>query len=371
MTLRGALSETAGDAKMTGSIAAAAAKAPVVAEDFLVPSDTADILLHVRNKRMASTHAVSPERAIVMVHGATYSSGSLFDVPLGGFSFMDYLAARGFDVYALDVRGYGGSTRPPEMEGEPERNPPIGRTDIGVRDLHSAVEFVLKKLNIAKLNILAMSWGGSVAGAYTSRNNDKVVKLALVAPLWLSATPLPLDPGGRLGAYRYVPVSETRKRWLSAAPEDKRDDLIPHGWFDAWAEASLATDPAAAAKKPRTMRAVNGPLIDVREYWNAGKSLYRPQDITVPVLLTHAEWDIDTPIDVPQSLFLSLTGAPYRRWVEIGEGTHMVLLEKNRVQAFEAIADFLEENFAPAGADSAIGSGQRATPRAAVSRRTS
>jgi pimeloyl-ACP methyl ester carboxylesterase len=357
---------------MTRSIASAAAATSVLATDFLIPSDTADIALHVRNKRMASTRSASAERVIVMMHGATYSSGSLFDVPLGGFSFMDYLAVRGFDVYALDVRGYGGSTRPPEMEEEPERNPPIGRTDIGVRDLHSAVEFVLRKLDIAKLNVLGMSWGGSVAGAYTSRNNDKVAKLALVAPLWLCATPLPLDPGGHLGAYRNVPVSETRARWLSAAPEHKRDGLIPDGWFDAWAEASLATDPAACAKNPRTMRAVNGPVIDVREYWNAGKSLYRPQEITVPVLLTHAEWDIDTPIDVPQSLFLSLTGAPYRRWVEIGEGTHMVLLEKNRLQAFEAIADFLEESYAPACAGAPSASEQRGVPcAAAVSGRSS
>jgi hypothetical protein len=37
--------------------------------------------------------------------------------------------------------------------------------------------------------------------------------------------------------------------------------------------------------------------------------------------------------------------ARYRRWVEIGEGTHMVLLEKNRLQAFHAINQFLSERY--------------------------
>ncbi|AEI42834.1 putative alpha/beta hydrolase fold protein [Paenibacillus mucilaginosus 3016] len=68
----------------------------------------------------------------------------------------------------------------------------------------------------------------------------------------------------------------------------------------------------------------------------------------MPVLLVHAEWDIDVPLELAQSFFTSLTGAVYRRWVEIGEGTHMVLLEKNRLQAFQAIQVFLDEEYSPA-----------------------
>ncbi|WP_258169052.1 alpha/beta hydrolase [Paenibacillus sp. AR247] len=68
----------------------------------------------------------------------------------------------------------------------------------------------------------------------------------------------------------------------------------------------------------------------------------------MPVLLVHAEWDIDVPLDLAQNFFTSLTGAVYRRWVEIGEGTHMVLLEKNRMQAFQAIRSFMDESYIPA-----------------------
>lgn len=322
---------------------ASAHKPDLIVEDLMIPSDTAGIALHLRNKRPAALDAISAERTVLMMHGATYSSGSLFDVPLGGFSFMDFLAANGYDVYAVDVRGYGGSTRPLEMDAPPDENAPLVRTDVGVRDLASAVDFILKRRGITRLNLVAMSWGGSVAGAYTVRNNDKVLKLALVAPLWLLDGPAPIDSGGPLGAYRKVAVMDFKERWLAAAPEPARASLLPEGWFELWANAALATDPQGNAASPRVMRAVNGPILDIREYWAAGRTLYDPGEIRVPVLLTHAEWDRDVPIGSAQNLFLSLKGAPYRRWVEVGEGTHMVLLEKNRLQVFDAVRQFFTE----------------------------
>ncbi|WP_027525607.1 alpha/beta hydrolase [Bradyrhizobium sp. Ec3.3] len=320
----------------------------LVVEDFMIPSDTAGISLHLRNKRAAAQKAFSAERTILMVHGATYSSASLFDVPLGGRSFMDHLAVQGYDVFALDVRGYGGSTRPPEMNAPAQDSEPLVRTDVAVRDLTSAVEHILKRRGIPRLNLVAMSWGGSVAGAYTASNNGKVLKLALIAPLWLLKTPAPIDSGGALGAYRKVPVLDFRERWLAAAPEAARESLVPEGWFERWAEASLATDAQGNAERPRVMRAVNGPIQDIRDYWAAGKAFYDASDIRVPVLLVHAEWDRDVTMASTQDFFLSLKRAPYRRWVEIGEGTHMVLLEKNRLQAFDAVSQFLAEAYAPA-----------------------
>jgi len=38
-----------------------------------------------------------------------------------------------------------------------------------------------------------------------------------------------------------------------------------------------------------------------------------------------------------------LKTAPFRRWIEIGEGTHMIVLEKNRWQVINAIVEFLRE----------------------------
>ena len=41
--------------------------------------------------------------------------------------------------------------------------------------------------------------------------------------------------------------------------------------------------------------------------------------------------------------FAKLMNAPYKRMVEIGEGTHTILLEKNRLQLFREVQAFLDE----------------------------
>jgi pimeloyl-ACP methyl ester carboxylesterase len=321
----------------------------ILFEEHRIQSDTPGIELYVRNKRPRGMTSFVPGTTIVMVHGATYSSGSLYDVALGGFSFMDYLASRGFDVFAVDVRGYGHSTRPKEMEEDPSGNPPAIDTDVGVRDFSNTIDFVRRHRGLEKVNVFAMSWGGTVTGAFTAKNPGKVRKLAVLAPQWLSEKPIPIDFGGELVAYRLVPVQETLPRWLGTAPEHARQTIIPKGWFDQWARATLAEDPwsAQTGKSPGRLRATNGPIADIRRYWRAGAPYYNPSDIAVPVLLLHGEWDLDVPIELAQQYFLELKSAPYRRWVEIGEATHMALLEKNRIQAFRAIVDFFDEDYRP------------------------
>lgn len=312
----------------------------VISESLMIDSDTAGIQLHIRRKYLRSTTPFNADNTLVMVHGATYSSGSLYDVRLDGLSFMDSLALRGLNVYAVDVRGYGHSTRPPEMDAPPEDNAPLFGTETGVRDLAQAVTWVRQSLGLERVQIFGMSWGGSVAAAYTSLNNDQVNRLVVLAPQWVNDQGSRLDEGGALGAYRRVAVGESKMRWLNAAPENHRHDLIPEGWFEAWAEASLAEDPQNQQTQPATLRAVNGTVQDVRDYWSVNRPFYQPQNITRPVLLVHGEWDADVPLRLMTPYFTAFTSSPERRWVEIGEATHMMLMEKNRLQVFRAVADF-------------------------------
>lgn len=320
--------------------------AAIVSERRMIPSDTAGIDLQLINTHPAGPHASAPERTLVMMHGATFPSASLFDVPVGGESFMDALARAGYDVWAVDARGYGGSTRPPEMVRPPEGAAPLTQARVAVRDLRAAVDFVCRHRGVARVNLLGMSWGGSVAGLFAAEAGDRLEKLVLVTPLWLSNGPRRIDPGGPLGAYRVVDVRAFETGWRVAAPEAERQALIPEGWFDAWAQATLATDPEAPL--PGTIRAPAGAVQDVREHWTAGRPLYDPSAIGCPVLVLAAEWDIDVPIEMAHDLFTRLGTTPYKRLVEIGAGTHMVLMEKNRSQAFDAVIGFLNERFAPA-----------------------
>jgi len=323
--------------------AARADEAKLETESYLIPSADPGIQLYVRNKHAAGMTGFAADKILLYVHGATYPSETAFDLPLGGLSMMDYLARRGLDVWLVDVRGYGGSTRPPEMDQPAAANPPIVDTPVAVSDAGAAVDHILKKRGVAKLNLMGWSWGTSIMGMYTVAHNDKVNRLALYAPLWLFSTRPIIGGDGPLGAYRAVSRDSAKQRWLSGVAEDKKADLIPAGWFEQWADATWATDPVGARQTPPVLRAPNGVLQDLRTYWTAGKPQYDPADIRVPTLLIHAEWDADLPSDQTRGYFAKLTNTPYKRYVEIGEGTHTVIMERNRMQLFRGVADFLTE----------------------------
>ena len=101
-------------------------------------------------------------------------------------------------------------------------------------------------------------------------------------------------------------------------------------------------------QNPPVLRAPNGVVADGAKYWANGIIPWKVENITVPVLLIKAEWDQDTPAYMAQALFPKLTGAPYKRYVEIGEGTHSVIMEKNRMSLFREVQLFLDESRAPA-----------------------
>lgn len=315
----------------------------LIMEETRIPADSKGIELYLRNKRPADITKFAPERVLLYVHGATYPSETAFDLQLNGFSWMDYLACRGFDVHLVDLRGYGRSTRPAEMSKPPEENGPIVNTAVAIRDVDSAVNHLLAKRHLDKLNLLGWSWGTSIMGSYAAANPEKVARLVLYAPLWLRKTPSQLGGDGPLGAYRSVTMDQARTRWLNGVPQEKQADLVPPGWFDSWAQATWATDPDSGNWNPPVLRAPNGVVQDVREYWAAGMPYYDPRAIAAPTLLVHGEWDQDTPGYMAQAIFGLLENAAWKRLVVIGEGTHTVIMEKNRLQLFREVQLFLEE----------------------------
>lgn len=316
----------------------------LVTEEMMVKTPDAGIDIYVRNKRPADMTAFRPEQTVLYVHGATYPSETAFDLKLDGLSWMEYIASRGYDVWLLDLRGYGKSSRPREMAEKPDANPPIVTGQTAVKDIGTAVDFILKHRNIPRLNLLGWSWGTTLMATYTTQNASKVERLVLYAPSWIRQTPSLVQTGaGKLGAYRMVTRDQARERWYTGVPEDKKASLIPAGWFDAWADATFATDSDGATMNPPVLRAPNGVVQDGMEFFGAGKPYYDPSKITAPTLLVHAEWDRDTPPYMAQTLFPLLVNSPGKRYVALAEGTHTIIMERNRLKLFEAVQAFLDE----------------------------
>ncbi len=318
----------------------------IVTEEFMVPTPASGVEVFLRSKRPEGL-AASPGRTVLFCHDATYPAHSTFDLPLAGVSWMDYIAGRGFDVWCLDLPGYGRSTRPAAMSQPPEANPPLLRGEEAVAALGAAAAFIRQQRGIPRCILIAWSWGCSLIARYATENAGLAERLVLYAPQWLREGPNPASAGAgtgaQLGAYRSVTQAQARERWLNGVPEAARAGLIPPGWFEHWAGVTWATDPEGLRRNPPVLRAPNGVLADSAEYWQAGRPWWDPSKVTVPTLLVTAEWDRDTPPSMATAIFPLLTNSPGKRCVLLAEGTHTMLMERNRGALYQAVQVFLEE----------------------------
>ncbi len=310
-------------------------------EEFKVRTRDPDVEIYLRNKRAEAAMNPGPERTLLFIHGVTFASSAVFDLPLGGESWMDFIASRGFDVWCMDIRGYGRSTRLPEMAQPAAANPPVLDAATATGDLADAVDFILARRGIPRLSILAWSWGTVLAARFAGENPERVGRLALYAPVWLWQGPGP-SPSAPPGAWRGVTQAAARAGWLGQAPEAHREALIPSGWFEQWAASVWATDPEGARMDPPLLRVPNGPLAEVTANWAAARPPFDPSRIAAPTLLVVGEWDRTTPPAQALALFPLLTNAADRRLVVLSEGTHSLFLERKRGALFRTVQAFLE-----------------------------
>jgi len=314
------------------------ADAGIVTETFMIPALDPGIQLHVRNKHLGNQRGYGADNIILFVHGATYPSETGFDLDVPGGSWLEYVAYRNFDVYAVDIRGYGRSTRPAAMDQPPGANPPFSTTREAIRDVSAAVDFILKRRGVSKINLLGWSWGTTIMGGYAAENPEKVQRLVLYAPVWTPVREITFE-----GAYRLVNRDAARVQSIRGIPPDRVEDVSPTAWFDKWWAANLATDPQSSSHNPPALRAPNGVMHDLKNFWGAGKPTYDPAAIRAPTLVIVGEWDGITPPSMAQDLFGQLTGAKNRRLVLLSEGSHAMALEKNRMHLIREVQHFLEE----------------------------
>jgi pimeloyl-ACP methyl ester carboxylesterase len=317
------------------------AGAETVTEEFKIASKWPGQNLYLRNKHPAALYDVRAEKTVLFLHGATYPAHSSFDMAVDGQSWMDWMAARGYDVYSLDIRGYGKSAHPPEMSQTPEANPPVVDTADAIDDVTRAVDFILSRRNAQRIVLVGWSWGATLAGGFANGAQDKVERLVLYAPQWLRDVTPPTDADlARVPAWRQVDPRDARDIWLKAVPEAKREATLSKAVFADWLKATIASDPEPAV--PNTVRAPNGVVLDTMRFWASGKPRWNPERLSVPALVIQGEWDAEAPPSMGMKLFNRMTGSPFKRYVMVGEATHAALIEKNRKQLYQAVAEFLE-----------------------------
>ncbi len=341
-----------------GRRASAGAPPSIVRSELFVTSDSG-IRIHVRELRTTTTPARKPAvsgRPLLLIHGARVPGVASFDLPVPGGSFAADLAARGFVVYVMDVRGFGQSTRPGGMAELPDGRSPLVRSTDAVRDIDAVVDLISKRKAGARVTLFGWAVGGQWAGYYAALHATKLDRLIIHNALYGADTPQPLVGHGSdledaahpgrlsraVGAYRCNTASSLVGAWDRSIPTTNKNAWRDPAVVNAYVREAMASDPASQSHTPACFRSPNGPLED-SFYLATGRQLWDASFITVPTLVIASQRDFWSRPEDRELLIARLVHAPVKELVVIPNATHFVHLDRSdrgRDRLLAAITQF-------------------------------
>ncbi len=346
-------------------LALAAESAPVrlVRADHRVPGDTG-IRLFVREIRAAGAGAA--KTPILLLHGARVPGVASFDLPVPGGSLAADLAADGHPVFVMDARGYGRSTRPPEMSQPADAHPPLVRSPEVVRDVDAVVRWITRRTGASRVDLFGWATGGHWLGAYATLHPERVRRLVLLNTLYGGTRGHPTlgfgsdleDPrrpgrfhAAAFGAYRWSTAASLLSAWDRSIPVADKSVWRDPAVAEAFVAAALESDPASGTREPPAFRAPSGAMEDSFTLATGGR-LWDASLVLAPTLVLASERDFWSRPEDRRKLAAELVHSPRVEVVVIPGATHHVHLdraERGRAKLLEAVLAFLDAP-APAGA---------------------
>jgi hypothetical protein len=155
--------------------------------------------LFVRERVREGHH--HPTHVVLMVQGATTPTVPIFDLGFQDYNWMEFLARAGFDAFAMDLQGYGLSTRPrmddpcnTQMSQQallipfPLSGPcaPSYPFKMAIQsdwdDIDAVVEYLRRYRDVEKVDLVSWSRGGPRTGGYAALHPHKVRRMVLYSP---------------------------------------------------------------------------------------------------------------------------------------------------------------------------------------------
>ena len=294
-------------------------------------------------------------KAVLFIHGGTYPSVADYDLDFKTYGFMAYLARAGFDVYSMDIQGYGWSTRPFPMGDpcnvsaaqQPILSPyPIPASEIPCApsypfvlsnsqsdwdEIDRVVDFVRARTGQDRLDLVGWSGGGPRFGGYAALHPEKVARMVLLAPAYSRATP---DTPPKLPQPGVPYAVSTRSRAFH-----DRWDIQVHcaNQFDPairdviWA-TNLKFDPVGATWGPEVVRA----RTQTSFAWNAKLAA----KIQAPLLLLSGEFDLEVLPQRVRELFAD-AGSASKVFINIECASHYVPYETQHTVLLRSAKEWL------------------------------
>ena len=313
--------------------------------------------IYVRERVAAGTLARASsfaDRVVLFVHGSGTPGEVAFDVPYADYSWMAYLAGRGFDVFAMDFTGYGRSTRPVPMN-DPCNLPDAQQADLvpmtmaapcpasyphqltsiasDWHDLDAVVDYIRALRHVERVDLVGWSLGAPRAGGFTLRHPEKVRRLVLLAPAFGAAStgqpPATLPADG-------VPMSKQTRADFTANWDRQvgcPGQYEPAAHDAVWSEM-LAADPVGATWGPGLRRA---PAVTTWG-WNAETVA----GVRAPTLLVTGIHDRQVAPARVHELYDAL-GSEEKALVDFACSSHNAMWETNHGLLFHATWEWLAQ----------------------------
>lgn len=319
-------------------------------QDFFVESDPG-IRIFVR--RVAS-EATSTKVPLLLIHGARVPGLASFDLDVANGSLARDLAQAGHTVYILDVRGYGRSTRPPQMMQPRDAHPPLVRSPVVARDLDAVVTAMQFREQVGQVALVGWATGGQWAGYYATLYPEKVSHLVLYNALYGGVDEHPnIGRGSRLeapeqsgqfniaeyGAYRFSTASSLFPAWDRSIPIADKSQWRDLEVARAYAAAAIASDPTSSERQPPSFRAPSGALED-SFYLATGRQLWDASLLRSPTLFLRGERDFWSRPEDGEQLARHAIHAPVKL-VTLANATHYVHLDRPERGRDRLIAELL------------------------------
>lgn len=305
--------------------------ATIAASSFTVPGGGEGIRLHVLRRQPERFGRAIP---VLMLHPYGAPCAEAFDLP--GMSWMQDLSQAGFDVFALDFRGFG-------LSSKPQSTAPVGRATDAVGDVVAAIEAIRRITNAPKVAVVAWSWGSVVAPMVAAERPDLIEKLVLFGSMQDFSLPMMTQPfaakddpsrfGPSTVAYQRLETTKVLGHWrmMLGDRHDLADDATI-AQVEALAERCSVGHPQYA--QGFTIRPM-GPLQDLFEIWTR-RPIYDPARVIAPTLVIRGDRDVFADPALAGKL-------PKGRELVIDDATHWLPFERNRDTLFDATRRFLEE----------------------------
>jgi pimeloyl-ACP methyl ester carboxylesterase len=294
------------------------------------------------------------DRVVLFVHGAGTPAEVSFDVPYQDYSWMGYLARAGYDVFAMDMTGYGRSTRPAVMNDPcnlsnatqltfvpgliaapcPPSYPQQATTIASDwNDIGAVVDHLLALRHVQRVNMVAWSLGGPRAGGYAAQHPEKVRSLVLLAPAYNRNTAA--NPPEQVPAKGAAMTTQSHSDFT--ATWDKQvgcpGQYDPAASDSVWS-AMIDSDPVGATWGTGVRRA---PAVT-----NWGWTTAAVAKMNVPVLAVSGAHDKQVAPDRVRELYADL-GSKQKVFIDLACSSHNAMWEKNHLLLFGASLEWLSK----------------------------